>query len=188
MKRLRATPCRFSFGLILVSASVLLQGCSEETEVLVIFPGVPDPVPFPREGLPSLYREITADFPAQEEIAEVSRRMEVHGWTARKTDILNPGLSTSIVRGWGDFIDASRTRPEHVRQYMLQWENKRGGYVSYFFVYRSPVRENDGGEDLPDRNRVEYNNTEMTINVGYITDDELQDFFRQLGGDQKPLG
>jgi len=76
--------------------------------------------------------------PAGNAIRRISSQLEVLGWQPLKEDWLNPGVPSSHVRGWTDFIDATRRPTQHVHQWSAQWQDDSGNLVMYFFRYAFP--------------------------------------------------
>jgi len=76
--------------------------------------------------------------PAPNAIQQISSRLKALGWTPLQGDWLNPGLPSSHVRGWTDFIDGTTTPMNHVHQWGAQWKDKNGNIVDYTLRYSYP--------------------------------------------------
>jgi hypothetical protein len=87
----------------------------------------------------------SAPYPAESFLAEVEARMSQRGWESAKTDLLNPTISTSNVRGWTSYVDARVSPRVGVHQWLGYWRNRVGDVVSYALQYSSaaddPVRK-----------------------------------------------
>ena len=83
--------------------------------------------------------------PASTAIQQISSRLKALGWTPLKDDWLNPGLPSSHVRGWTDFIDGTRTPMHHVHRWGAQWQDESGNIVAYNLDYSYPE---SGPQDL----------------------------------------
>ena len=132
---------------IVVVVSPALFGCHRAQSVesgkpaaaeLLILAGVTDVKQQSNQGVGSVSYEMQAPFPAAAQIAEILTHMSGLGWVPLKEDSLNPGIPTSIVRGWTSFIDASK--PKRVRRWGWsgEWRSKRGDITSYRFAYEAP--------------------------------------------------
>lgn len=81
---------------------------------------------------------LKADFPATGIIEEIKTRMAKNGWQPLKEDLLNPGLSSSMVRGWSEFTDATKKPKRTVHQWITDWSNSKGEIVRYVLRYEYP--------------------------------------------------
>lgn len=82
--------------------------------------------------------KLRACYPAQEQLARISERLPA-GWKPRKEDFLNPGVTTSHVRGWMQYPDMTRTPETQVYHWAGEWENAKGSILSYDLMYRTPL-------------------------------------------------
>ena len=71
--------------------------------------------------------------PAPHTIAEITRHLEQVGWEPLKEDFLNPGISTSLVRGWANYQDD--VRHQYVWQWQGQWQSATGEIATYDLKY-----------------------------------------------------
>jgi len=83
--------------------------------------------------------------PASNVIQQISSRLQALGWRPLKDDWLNPGLPSSHVRGWTDFVDGTRTPMHHVHRWGAQWKDESGNIVDYTLDYSYPE---SGPQDL----------------------------------------
>jgi hypothetical protein len=79
------------------------------------------------------------EYPVADLIATISNRLKQDNWQPLKEDYLNPGLSSSHVRGWTSFEDGTRKPPQIVHQWLADWENQAGEVVRYVFQYRYEI-------------------------------------------------
>jgi hypothetical protein len=77
-------------------------------------------------------------YPASNAIQRISSRLKALGWKPLHDDWLNPGLPSSHVRGWTDFVDFTATPMRHVHQWGAQWQDKAGNIVGYDLRYSYP--------------------------------------------------
>jgi hypothetical protein len=71
--------------------------------------------------------------PAPHTIVEITRHLDQLGWEPLKEDFLNPGVPTSLVRGWTDYQDD--VRDQYVWQWQGQWQSARGDIATYDLKY-----------------------------------------------------
>ena len=76
--------------------------------------------------------------PAASVIDEISVRLAATGWKPLDEDWLNPGMPSSHLTGWGDFVDATVKPIRQVHQWMAQWKDGSGNIVTYTFLYSYP--------------------------------------------------
>ena len=105
---------------------------------LIVLPGAKNVQTRSAEGGSGTSYDLDVPFPAAAPILEIVKRLEKLGWTALKEDSFNPGIPTSMVRGWTSFIDASK--PVRVRRYSWasDWADSRGDRAYYVFRYEAP--------------------------------------------------
>jgi hypothetical protein len=60
-------------------------------------------------------------------------------WHGRTEHFLNKGIPTSQVRGWQEFDDLSVKPPEHVWQWLGEWQDASGRILTLALVYRLPA-------------------------------------------------
>jgi hypothetical protein len=71
--------------------------------------------------------------PASQSIAQITHHLEEIGWKPLTEDFLNPGIPTSLVRGWTAYQDDVRRR--YVWQWQGQWESDKGEIATYDLKY-----------------------------------------------------
>ncbi len=81
---------------------------------------------------------INEKYPAPNAVQQLSSRLKTLGWTPLRDDWLNPGLPSSHVNGWTDFIDGTTTPMNHVHQWGAQWKDKNGNIIDYTLRYSYP--------------------------------------------------
>ena len=121
------------------------DGCSRSPhdksfrpEALIVCPGATKTKWLKFEGTDQLSYEIAVEYPADTILSCISTQLLVKGWHPLKEDFWNPGLLSSPVRGWTQFVDAT-VRPEAtVDQWAAQWSNTSGDVVWYSLRYVYP--------------------------------------------------
>jgi hypothetical protein len=88
---------------------------------------------------------LSAKYPAQDILNQISGRLEKLGWEPLKEDWLNPGTPSSHVNGWGEIMDDQSGSLLHVHQWIAQWKKGTGDVVIYSFSYSYP---RGGKQDL----------------------------------------
>ncbi len=83
---------------------------------------------------------IKAEYPASTVINELQSKINGNGWSPLKEDFMNPGIPTSIVRGWTKFEDASKQPNTEVHAWVTDWQNKKGDILQYHLTYRYPIK------------------------------------------------
>jgi len=81
---------------------------------------------------------LTEEYPARNAIERVSSHLRTLGWVPLKEDWLNPGLPSSHVRGWTDYVDRTANLVRHVYQWSAEWQDSRGNLVDYSLRYECP--------------------------------------------------
>ena len=74
----------------------------------------------------------------EELIAQIKARTQEASWHALPEDWLNPGIPSSVVRGWTNYLDKSHTPTTFVHQWQAQWSNSAGDILDYSLWYTSP--------------------------------------------------
>jgi hypothetical protein len=82
--------------------------------------------------------EAPVAYPAAALIAQIQSSAKDAGWHALPEDWLNPGIPSSVVRGWTDYLDKSHTPTTFVHQWQAQWSNSAGDILTYALWYTSP--------------------------------------------------
>ena len=80
---------------------------------------------------------VDAEYPAQSIIERIKRNLKTGGWTPTRQDYLNPGVASSLGRGW-DYYEDHTTQPiTSVRYWQVDWRRQRE-IVTYRLEYRCP--------------------------------------------------
>jgi hypothetical protein len=108
------------------------------SEALIVLPGASDVQRSSRKGASAVSYEMEVSFPAEGPILEIVTRVARLGWTPLKEDSFNPGISTSMVRSWTSFIDASEATRLRRYAWASEWKNAKGDRVHYAFRYEAP--------------------------------------------------
>lgn len=90
------------------------------------------------QGKDQLTYRVEASYPARNILKLVTGRLRTLGWVGLKEYWLNPGLPSSLIRGW-DYFEDQTTRPAtSVRAWQADWENRRHDILVYILEYRCP--------------------------------------------------
>jgi hypothetical protein len=79
--------------------------------------------------------QLNEAFPAQAAITAIRSRLEGRGWRPLQEDFLNPGLATSLGRGWASHEDRTRPRAVQVYEWVGQWADDAKRIVWYVLSY-----------------------------------------------------
>ena len=90
------------------------------------------------QGKDQLTYSVDAPYPARSVLALISKQLSKQGWKGLKEDWLNPGLPTSLVRGWTYFSDDAGASKTSVRAWQADWENSQHEILTYILQYRCP--------------------------------------------------
>ena len=101
-------------------------------------------------GVAAVDYEMTAQYPADQFLAEVDGRLKAAGWQAQEMDFLNPTIRTSNARGWTAFVDARQTPHIAVHQWLGDWRNQKGDVVSYGLRYTTRAADSPNAPSVPD--------------------------------------
>ena len=139
-------------GMSAINCSLLLllfsglNGCSRgahqdhslHPEALIVCPGA-EHVNWVRfEGTDQLGYQLEIEYPANGVVSCISSQLKKTGWRPLPEDYWNPGLPSSHVRGWAQFVDATAHPDATVDQWAAQWENAAGDVVWYSLRYVYP--------------------------------------------------
>ena len=142
--------------LTIVIGCLFLGGCTVSNEEqganfsdsLIVVSGAQKIRYIKFEGTGQLFFEIKVDYPAKTVLEEISKKLESKGWQHLPEDYLNPGLASSHVRGWTDFIDATKSPRRKVYQWLAQWKNKNGDILWCTLNYSYPLTTKPDLKDL----------------------------------------
>jgi len=140
---------RFRMNTLIVSllslvAIAYFAGCDKSLDkkpknypdALILLPNATEVKYYELGGSSQVTYKVSADYPAADLIATISNQLKQSNWNALKDDYLNPGLSSSHVRGWSLFEDGTKKPPQTVHQWLADWENQTGEVVRYGFRYQ----------------------------------------------------
>ena len=101
------------------------------------------------DGRRQLTYRVDAKYPAQSIIDGIKRSLTIRGWRAMRQDYLNPGMASSLGRGW-DYYEDHTTQPiTSVRYWQVDWRRQRE-IVTYRLEYRCPDNLCASTRDLHD--------------------------------------
>ena len=90
---------------------------------------------------------LDAKYPAEEFISQIHSYYEKQGFQPQKEDYLNPGMPTSEVRGWGNFLDQKGIK---IFSWNSQWKDLNGNYIHLLLEYKEPM----AGYDIKNQKTV----------------------------------
>jgi hypothetical protein len=134
---------------VLVTAAALLLHCAAPSPEAEVDPGQLPVYLQPLAGSTGVraaqdgaeagveYR-LHACYPAQDQLARIAARLPAT-WKPRSEDFMNPGVPTSNVRGWTDYVDLSQKPETRVHHWAGEWQDDQGNILSYSLMYRSPA-------------------------------------------------
>ena len=111
-------------------------------DALIVLPNAID-VRDTNENEGTVVYRLNEEYPALPVIQTIQSRLERSGWHPLREDFLNPGLPSSLVRGWTSHEDRTQGRAAQVYQWMAQWEDDSKRIVWYDLTYDA-VTESDG--------------------------------------------
>ena len=91
-----------------------------------------------RHGIREVTYVVAAPYPASEFLCQLTNHLDLERWRGLREDLLNPGTPSSIVRGWGDYDDATRKPETRVHTWLSSWSNEAGDVVTYALRYEYP--------------------------------------------------
>jgi hypothetical protein len=102
----------------------------------VVVPGAVDVSHYDLKGdRKQLSYGIRAEYPAQKVLDTIKRKLKQRGWTPQPEDYFNPGLKSSILRGWTYYEDDTTDPRTSVREWQADWR-RRSELVTYILEYR----------------------------------------------------
>ena len=142
--------------LIAIASIVLLLGCNSAHEKekgnysdsLILVPAAQNIRYTKLYGTDQILYEIRAEYPAKPVLEEITKKLEKKGWKALPEDYLNPGLSSSHVIGWTDFIDGTKSPERKVHQWLAQWASENGDILWCTLRYSYPRNASPNLKDL----------------------------------------
>jgi len=91
-----------------------------------------------RQGIHEVSYEVDAAYPASSFLCELTQHLDQRQWRGLREDALNPGSESSLVRGWGDYGNATRQPETHVHSWSAEWRNQDGDLLTYGLKYEYP--------------------------------------------------
>jgi hypothetical protein len=140
--------------LLVVTIYEALAGCKrseiskKHSESLLAAPSAINPkyLAYP-DGREQLTYLLDTDYPAEATISFISTELHKQRWEPLRDDFLNPGIPSSLVRGWMQYEDASQEPRASVWQWACDWEDAHHNITVYDLKYRYPM---SGAHDPPD--------------------------------------
>ena len=127
------------FALLLLLQTLACKETVSKTQSsnsLVILTGAYNVKKTNEPGKVEVNYEVMQAFPAPEAIGRIAVAMSESGWTPFEEDFLNPGMPSSLVRGWTDYREGSLTADSGRTQWIGQWKNPKGEVAEYRLLYR----------------------------------------------------
>lgn len=91
-----------------------------------------------RPGTHEIRYVVAERYPATRFLCELANHLDREGWRGLREDALNPENPTSLVDGWGEFINGTRKPETHVHGWSAQWLNRDGDLLLYALSYEYP--------------------------------------------------
>jgi hypothetical protein len=136
------------FNISVALLLVVLFGChtkssqnpKDYSDSLLVLSGASD-ISYAKVGnTDQVMYTVKVEYPALNIINELQSKTDGKGWSPLKEDFMNPGIPTSIVRGWTKFEDASKQPITEVHAWVTDWQNKKGDILQYHLTYRYPIK------------------------------------------------
>jgi hypothetical protein len=127
----------FLCGVVFLSGLACSQAPAAQRipEELLILPGAAA-VRSTGEHAGTVSYDVEMPYPATQATEAIRAHLERRGWTALAEDFLNPGLPTSVSRGWTAYEElAPQGGSRHIFQWVTDWEDKSGRIVRYALRY-----------------------------------------------------
>ena len=124
------------------------QDASKYSDALVVVQGAQKLFYCKFWGTDQLSYWVEIEYPAQAVIDEFYLELDKQGWIPLDEDYLNPGLPTSHVRGWTDFVDATQVPNIRVHQWGSDWKNKRKDILVLTLRYFTDIEDSEKIERL----------------------------------------
>jgi hypothetical protein len=104
----------------------------------VVVPGAVDVTHYDLEGgRKRLSYRLEVEYPAQNVLDTIQRQLKQRGWVPLPHDYFNPGLKSSVVRGWDYYEDHATQSTTSVRVWQADWRHK-SELMTYRLEYRCP--------------------------------------------------
>jgi len=102
------------------------------------------------QGKEQITYHIRSEYPAEDVVATIKERLKQLGWEPLKEDWLNPGLPSSLTRGWAYYEDFSTKPHTSVRSWNADWQNGSQDILAYMLTYTCPDNQCASTRDLYD--------------------------------------
>lgn len=135
-----------ALALALIAFMALITACNrvvskkagKPSAALVVVGGAKDVTYTTNNGADLVSYNLKVAFPANEVIKEITSKLAEQGYKPLKESFLNPGIPSSMERGWSEYADATKTPKRTVHQWNTDWSNDAGEIVSYMLRYEYP--------------------------------------------------
>lgn len=132
--------------ILVVAGAVTFAACRQRTEQQAPIPPaffVPDAARNvqhrERQRIHEVRYEVDAAYPASPFLCALTQHLDQRQWRGLREDALNQGSESSLVRGWGDYGNATRQPETRVHSWMAQWRNQDGDLLTYGLQYEYPA-------------------------------------------------
>jgi hypothetical protein len=107
-------------------------------DFFVVVPGATGITQSVFQGKDQIIYHLQAEYPADDVLGAISGRLKQLGWEPLKEDWINPGLPSSLVRGWAYYEDSTTKPASSVRTWSADWENSSHDILTYMLDYTCP--------------------------------------------------
>jgi hypothetical protein len=135
-------------GQLVVALAVALSGCSGSkpqgstqapSDVHFFIPANAQGVKYGgRPEIPEVSYSVETPYPASQFLCDLTTNLDHDHWRALREDPLNPGRASSIVEGWGDFINGLKKPQTHEHSWLTSWVDDKGELLLYALRYDYP--------------------------------------------------
>lgn len=173
--------------LFLLLCIIMLSSCAKNksqnpalySSSLIVVPNAKKVKYLKLHGTDQVYYQLREQYPAANTIKEICNQLQQAGWQPLPEDILNPGLSSSLARGWSEYID--RNRNLEVYQWLADWKDKQNNSVRFVFKYTSPVKKLKPNEyQFQDNQKLSQLNV-IGIYTPALLEKSMEDWARSVG-------
>jgi hypothetical protein len=102
---------------------------------LIVLPGAADVHCGPFEGSVQVTYHLAVPYPAKSTLADLQAKLRTLGWLPLAEDFLNPGLPSSMLRGWYAFLDGTVEPERTIHQWMADWVDLDGQVLRFALRY-----------------------------------------------------
>lgn|ERR1700752_3498318 len=115
------------------------DGRQKHSDSLLAAPSAKQPnhLTYP-DGRQQLIYTIETAYPAEELLSFIRAELQKRGWKPLAEDFFNPGMPSSIQRGWSFFEDHAQQPWTGVYAWSADWENSMHDITQYVLRYESP--------------------------------------------------